>query len=275
MTESDAPDASSGHACGYRRAGMLHPMSRRWAQAARAVILALGSALLVACGASPTPQPPTGIDGLTIPTPSPTPTDFVGRVDNPWFPLEPGTRWTYDRYTPAGSRTITATVLPDPHPIGGVDTTAVRWELRRPGRVPSTLAVRWYAEDTAGNVWWFGQRVARRGPHVDLLATRSWTAGREGAQAGLLVSAAPRVGDGYLTGYQPHVVESRSTVVSIDATVALPTHDYRGTVATRDLSALEPTTQVESFYARGIGLVGQQTTVALSTDLSLVHVRRP
>src|SRR5207344_2895483 len=101
-----------------------------------------------------------------------------------------------------------------------------------------TLAVRWYAEDTAGNVWWFGQRVARRGPHVDLLATRSWTAGREGAQAGLLVSAAPRVGDGYLTGYQPHVVESRSTVVSIDATVALPTHDYRGTVATRDLSAL-------------------------------------
>jgi hypothetical protein len=250
-------------------------MSRWRAQAARALTLVLGSGVLGACGATPAPQPPTGIDGLTIPTPSPAPADFVAGVDNPWFPLVPGTRWTYDRYATTGSETLTATVLPEPRLVDGVATTALRWELRRPGRRPATLAVRWYAEDTAGNVWWFGQRVTRTGPPVDLLTDRSWAAGRHGAQAGLVLSAAPRVGDGYLNASQPGVVESRSTVASVDASVALPSRTYRGTVATHDLSPLEPTRQVQSFYVRGIGLVAQQTTEVLSVELSLIRVRRP
>ena len=90
-----------------------------------------------------------------------------------------------------------------------------------------------------------------------------------------MVSAAPRVGDGYANGFQPGVVESHSTVASLDATVALPKGNYHGTLAVRDLSPLAPTRQVEAFYASGIGLVAQQTTEALTIDLSLEHVRRP
>jgi hypothetical protein len=46
-------------------------------------------------------------------------------------------------------------------------------------------------------------------------------------------------------------------------------------VSTRDLSTLEPTRQVRSFFARRVGLVAQQTTEAVSIDLVLVRVRRP
>jgi hypothetical protein len=239
------------------------------------LVLAAVAGLLVACGASPAPLAPTGTDGLTIPTPSPDPADFVAHVDNPWFPLTPGTVWTYRRYTTLGSQVLTATVLAAPHRIAGVDTTALRWELRGPHRRRTRLAVRWYAEDTAGNVWWFGQRVTHHGPPVDLLATRSWTAGSHGAQAGLLLAAEPRAGDGYVNALAPTVVERRSTVVSVDATVALPRRSYRHTVSTRDLSTLEPTRQVRSFFARRVGLVAQQTTEAVSIDLALVRVRRP
>jgi hypothetical protein len=235
----------------------------------------LAAVILTACGASPATQPPSGIDGLTIPTPSPTPTDFVARVDNPWLPLVPGTRWTYRRYSATGGETLVATVLDRPHPVAGVDTTAVRWEVRRPSGRTTPLAVRWYAQDTAGNVWWFGQRVTAPRPRVDLLTTRSWEAGRHGAEAGLVMPAEPRVGDGYANAFQPGVVESHSTVVSLDATVSLPARSYTGTLSTRDLSPLAPIREVRSFYSPGLGLVGQQTTEALSTDLSLLRVRRP
>jgi len=254
---------------------MLHPMGRRRVRTARVASLALGCVLLTACGASPTKQPPTGIDGLTIPTPSPTPSDFVSGVDNPWFPLTPGTRWTYSRYSATGSETVLATVLPATHPVAGVETTAVRWQVRRPSGRTATLTVRWYAQDDAGNVWWFGQRATGRSPRVDLLTTQSWQAGQHGAEAGLVVPAQPRVGDGYANAFQAGVVESRSTVVSLDATIALPARSYSGTLATRDVSPLAPIRQVESFYAPGIGMVGQETTEALSIELSLVRLRRP
>jgi hypothetical protein len=254
---------------------MTQPPARAAAGPVSALVLAAVAGLLAACGASPAPLAPTGTDGLTIPTPSPDPADFTAHVDNPWFPLAPGTVWTYRRYTTLGSQVLTATVLAEPHRVAGVDTTAVRWDLRGPHRRTTRLAVRWYAEDTAGNVWWFGQRVSRHGPPVDLLATRSWAAGVHGARAGLLVAAAPRVGDGYLNALAPAAVERRSTVVSLDATVALPRRTYRHTLSTLDLSTLEPTRRVRSFFAPRFGLVAQQTTEALSIDLSLVRVRRP
>jgi hypothetical protein len=225
------------------------------------------------CGASPAPLGPSGTDGLTIPTPSPDPGDFVDRVDNPWFPLVPGTVWTYRHYTPYGSWPVRATVIPGHHDIAGVATTAVRWQVTRAGR-RMTVDVRWYAEDRGGNVWWFGQRVRRPGLLVDDLARRSWVAGRGGAEAGLVLSAVPRVGDGYLNAAAPRVVERRSTVISLTATVATPGRTYHDTVLTRDASSLVPTHVVESFFARGIGLVAQETRDATTSQLSLVRVGR-
>jgi hypothetical protein len=251
-------------------------MTRRAASAARRVLcLGFVTGLLTACGMSPAPLGPTGVDGLTIPTPNPVPSDFAGRVDNAWFPLSPGTRWVYHRYTTLETQTLVATVLPAPHKVDGVATTAVRWQWRRAHRRTSTIAVRWYAQDRAGNVWWFGQRLRGNGPEVDDLATRSWQAGRAGAQAGLVVAAHPRVGDGYANGYRAGVVERRSTVVTLDATVAVPRRSYRGALTTRDASGLEPKRVVQSFFARGVGLVAQQTIRSLESDLSLVRIIRP
>jgi len=243
----------------------------------RAPVLGLLGAVLIgvlgACGASPTTLGPSGIDGLTIPTPTPDPDDFGDGVANPWFPLQPGTAWTYRRDTPTQSQTFAAEVLPVSEEIAGVATTGVRWEVRRHGRTVPVL-VRWYAVDDAGNVWWFGQDV-RRGPLVDDLARDSWTAGEDGAEAGLVLSAEPRVGDGYANAEAPGVVERRSTVVSLTATVATPRRTYTDAVLTRDLSSLQPTQVVQSFYARDIGLVAQQTTGAATADLTLLRVRTP
>jgi hypothetical protein len=252
-------------------------MTRAAAWAARAaaaiVAVAIVSAALAGCGASPAELGPTGVDELTIPTPSPDPADFTGDAANPWFPLVPGTRWTYRQVAPTGSREVVAEVLPGKRDIAGVSTTPVRWQAPTRGRA-RTVMVRWYAVDRDGNVWWFGQRVGPAGQPLDSLATRSFLAGRNGAEAGLVISAVPRAGDGYLNARQPHEVDRRSTVLSLTGTVATPTKTYHPAVITRDLSELDPLHTVETYFARGTGIVTQQDTSSTSTSLELLRVRR-
>jgi hypothetical protein len=242
--------------------------------AARAVVLVLGTGFLGGCGAYPTPVGPSGIDGLTIPTPRPVPADFADRVDNRWFPLVPGTRWTYRRYAPTSLDTVVATVLGGTHVVDGVATTVVRFVVRRPSGGTTFAAVRWYAQDTAGNVWWFGQRVGHTFP-VDPLATASWSAGSRGAEAGLVMPAHPRVGDGFVNGFQRGAMERRSTVVTLDASVAVPRSEYHHAVETRDLSPLAPIRFVQTFFAPGVGMVVQDATDAVDVQLTLVRVSRP
>ena len=166
-----------------------------WAVRAAATLtaLTLGPAVLTGCGASPAPLGPAGVDGLTIPTPSPRPADFAGHTENPLFPLRSGTRWVYRQYTPTGFRAVVATVLPEQRDIAGIPTTGVRWQVRVRGH-ERTAMVRWYAVDTAGNVWWFGQQVRPHTPPSTTSPRSSWLAGRDGAEAGLVLTDPPRLG---------------------------------------------------------------------------------
>lgn len=191
------------------------------------VVLAL-LAVLTGCGTASAPSPPAGVDELVVPTPSPDPADFVDRVDNPWFPLEPGTHRTYDVADAQGSHTLVVTVEAGPT-VAGVPTTA------RVSREPGSRVVDWYAQDDRGNVWWFGR-------------AGEWAAGTDGAEAGLAMAATPRVGDGYRMAYAEGVVEDIAKVVSV----------ADDQIVVEQRSALRPGTSSELIYLRGTGLVTEQ-----------------
>src|SRR4051794_20768668 len=125
---------------------MLGSMTMRTTAAAVAVLIGLTG--LTGCGTSGQPSPPSGVDELVIPTPSPEHPDFVRRVDNPWFRLVPGSTKTYDVADADGTHTQMVTVEAGPE-IAGVTTTAqVTAESGR-------RTTDYYAQDTRGNVWWF------------------------------------------------------------------------------------------------------------------------
>ncbi len=202
---------------------MLGSMRVRAVRVAASLLLL--AALGTACGSASDPSPPTGVDELTVPTPSPDPADFVAVVDNPWFPLKPGTTWRYDVADLRGNHTLVVTATPGPV-IAGVHTTA------RVAREAGTDTVDWYAQDDRGNVWWFG----REG---------EWRAGSGAAEAGLAMPADPRVGDGYRLGYAPGVAEDVATVVSV----------ADDQVVVEQRSAVDTGTRTDLTYRRGTGLV--------------------
>lgn len=205
-------------------------MSRR---AALAALTAAAAMLLAGCGAEP--YPPTGIDGLVIPLPSPHQAGFVRRIDNPWLPLTPGRSWRYRVLVNGrrpGSRTVT--VEPGTVEVDGVATTVVRDTVRDAGGRLESLRVDFYAQDTAGNVWWFGRQGW-------------WRAGVAGAEAGLLMAAHPRLGDGYRSGYQPGTVADVVTVAQLELTKA-------PTCVLETTSALDPGGETWDTYRRGVGL---------------------
>lgn len=189
---------------------------------AAAAGLLLLAGMAAGCG-GPRAYPPTGIDGLTIPTPSPRASNFVARIDNPWLPLSVRGRWVYG-VQPSGQRIVTVTGRGR---VDGVPTTRV---VTRAGDGESRDD---YAQDRAGNVWWF----AHRGPD----GTWSWRAGVDGAEAGLVMPAHPRLGDGFTMAYQRGRVEDIGEVVAVS-----------GDEVTIDVSSpLEPGAVTRLTYRRG------------------------
>jgi hypothetical protein len=208
---------------------------RRAALAGLTVLLATG------CGSASEQSPPSGVDGLVIPTPSIDADDFVTGIDNPWLPLQVGASWEYDvSGDPPGTRTVTTHEGPD---IEGVATTAVLASTTSRGR--TTEVTDFYAQDEAGNVWWFGR-------------LGEWQAGEDGAHAGLVMAATPRVGDGYREAYDAGVVDRRSEVRGLDGSSGVPDG------GNDDLLVIEttsPQTGVveQASYAEGVGLVSLET----------------
>jgi hypothetical protein len=225
------------------------------------LVLAVCAALvLTGCGAgSPRGVPPSGVDGLEVPTPSPAPADFVRRVDNPWFPLARGTEWTYES---SGGGTVVVRV-PGTEVVAGVAATAVDTvERTRRGRVVSESTA-WFAQDRSGNVWHLGDEGV-------------WRAGQDGAQAGLAMPATPRVGDGFVQELAPGVARDESRVMAVDALRATPYDAFEALVHLEQASPLEPGVTTDAFYARGVGLVAEVTVTAdgRSSERELVELSR-
>lgn len=219
-----------------------HPQAsvRRVVGAAACVLLLSG------CGSASEQSPPAGVDELVIPTPSPRPADFVARIDNPWLPLSPGRSWTYDVGTPGapagGTREVD--VLPGSVGVAGVATTAVRDALTDAGGSVSSHTD-YYAQDSRGNVWWFGR-------------SGQWRAGESGARAGLAMAAAPRAGDGYRLGYLPGQVEDHAEVLRVGAGVVTPLGSFDDVVLVASTTGAGAAYDTASYYSKGVGLVRRE-----------------
>jgi hypothetical protein len=196
---------------------------------------------------------PRGAEPVTL-----DPADFTTRIDNPYWPMRPGSRWVYRETAPDGARQrVVVTVTRRTKLIAnGVTARVVRDVVTEKGALVE-VTDDWYAQDRAGNVWYLGEATAEYEDGRVVTTAGSFEAGVDGAQAGILMPARPRPGLSYRQEYYAGKAEDRAAVVSLRERVEVP-FGYFGpghVLMTRDLNPLSPRTQELKFYARGVGPV--------------------
>ena len=77
-------------------------------------------------------------------------------VDNPFFPLDPGTTYFYEGSEDGIPSSTVTEVTHDTKPILGV-TATVMHDVASVDGVPVEETFDWYAQDKQGNVWYLGE----------------------------------------------------------------------------------------------------------------------
>ena len=221
--------------------------------------------------------------------------DFTPRrpVDNPYFPLPPGTVLSYSGETADGEiESNDVFVTGETREIEGVTATVVRDTAYVDG-VPAEDTFDWYAQDQAGNVWYLGELTFAYEFGEDGVQTDpegSWEAGVEvdpEGQPGVLASPGfimPSIEqlqafltsqDAYRQEFAPGVAEDQAIVTSLDESVTIGNTQFETVLRTLETTALEPDVADFKFYAPGVGEIRTEETadgeVQLTVDLQAVR----
>ena len=180
------------------------------------------------------------------------PADFRTRIDNPWWPMEPGTRWHYVERGGGEVSRVTTTVTRRTKVIGGIRARVIHDVVRLRGQVVEDT-LDWYAQDSGGSIWYLGE-ATKEYENGHLVSTKgSWQHGVDGGQAGVIVPAAPGVGCVYREEYHAPDAKDRARVLSTSEGIKGPTGYYRRTLHTANTTPVQPRLLENKFYGRGVG----------------------
>jgi hypothetical protein len=194
-------------------------------------------------------QLPQGAESFAL-----DPTDFTTNIDNPYWPMQPGTRWTYREMDTDGTELqgVVVVTTQTTTMANGITARVVRDTLTRGGEIIEDT-IDWYAQDSAGNVWYVGEDTAEFEGGAVASTAGSWQAGVDGALPGVIVPADPQPGLAYRQEYYAGQAEDNGAVVSLDETADVPYGHFDTLMMTADTSGLEPNVLEHKFYAKGVG----------------------
>jgi hypothetical protein len=192
--------------------------------------------------------------------------DFTTEIDNPYWPMKPGSRWIFRETDAEGSVSkVVVTVLDKTKMIAnGVEARIVHDQVSEGGEVKEDT-YDWYAQDADGNLWYFGEDTTEYENGKPKTKEGSWEAGVDGALAGIIMPANPQVGMTYREEYYKGHAEDGASIIATDALAKVPYGRFTGGVQTRNFSGIEPDVIEEKVYAQGVGVV-LEITVSGGSD---------
>lgn len=207
------------------------------------------TAAVAGCGSSASGLP-QGSESVTL-----DPADFTSEIDNPYWPMQAGSRWIYRETDGEGKvQRVEVTVTGETKLIAGIEARVVHDVVTEDGQlVEDTFD--WYAQDRDGNVWYLGEATEEYEDGTVVTTAGSWETGVDGAQAGILVPAHPEVGTTYRQEYYAGEAEDAAEVLSLDERAEVPFGTFDGVLLTKDFTPLDPGVLEYKLYAKGVGPV--------------------
>jgi len=192
------------------------------------------------------------LDGVTFGKPT--------QITNKWLPIKPGKRYTYEGTTVEDDGKLV------PHKIvinttdlvkviGGI-TNVVSYDLDYSNHELVEVELAFFSQDDVGNVWYFGEYPEE---YEDNRFQRAptWIHGFEGAHAGIVMQAMPRLGmPSYAQGYGPAVDwTDRATIHQTGLDVTVRHGRYKDVLVVRETSRSEVDAFQLKYYAEGVGKI--------------------
>jgi len=207
--------------------------------------------LAAGCGADEKPALPQGSDPVKL-----DPADFTTEIDNPYFPMTPGSKWVYKEKDVDGSLNhVEITVTNRTKTIMGIEARVVHDQVTVGGELKEDT-LDWYAQDKDGNLWYLGEDTKEYEDGKVASTKGSWEAGVDGALAGVLLPADPQVGMTYRQEYYKGEAEDRAEVESVDESAEPAFGSFEGVLLkTKETTPLEPDLVEHKYYAKGVGVV--------------------
>jgi hypothetical protein len=256
------------------------------------LIVALGAAavLIGACGSSSTPpsSATTTVPSTSSPAPAPSasasdylpaidPANFVSTVDNPFFPLAPGTTYVFEGIRDGRGQHDEFVVTAETKVVMGVTSVVVRDTATRiaDGRLIEKTDD-WFAQDKDGNVWYMGEDTKTFDAKGSVKSTEgSWEAGVDGAQPGIVMPGDPQAPSTYRQEFYQGHAQDMAWIVDLSQSVKVPYRAFDGVLETLEWSPLEPDVIEKKYYASGIGLIFSTSAAGEVENAKLVSITEP
>jgi hypothetical protein len=184
------------------------------------------------------------------------PKNFTTKIDNPYWPMVPGARWTYRETDQEGAeQSVLVTVSNQTKKIAnGITARIVRDTVTEDGEIIEDT-FDWYAQDEEGNIWYLGEDTAEFENGKLKTKAGSFEAGVDGAQPGIIMPGDPQAGMKYRQEYYKGEAEDNGEVLSTQEMAEVPYGRYDHALLTKDTTPVEPNVLEYKLYAKGVGPV--------------------
>ncbi len=199
------------------------------------------------------------------------PADFVANIDNPYFPLTPGTTFNFRATTAEGNEAGKVVVTHDTKEILGVRCVVVADTVWLEG-VLKEATFDWYAQHQDGTVWYFGEAVDNYENGVIADHDGSFEAGVDGAKPGIIMKANPQVGDSYRQEFYKGEAEDEAEVLGLNEAVTITFGAFQNCVKTKEWTQLEPDIEANKYYAAGVGVILEIHTKGPAERNELINI---